>query len=144
MEKSLIKSVHRGSSTRIVVFVVYLLFVLVFASQIVDEWNVVTYSIVGLLFITAYLLVSDFMKVIYINEQQIVIRNYWQFWSPPIIFVVPEISYVELIKAYKSQYMMVHFQEKSFQHGFKRKISISSFNYAKLKAGLVEVGVSVH
>jgi len=38
----------------------------------------------------------------------------------------------------------VHFQEKSSQYGFKRKISISSFNYAKLQAGLIEVGVSVH
>ena len=144
MEKSLIKSVHRGSSTRIVVFAVYVLFVLVFASQIVDQWNLITYSIVGLLFVTAYLLVSDFMKAIYIYEHQIIIRNNWQFWSPAIVLMVSEISYVELVKAYKSQHMMVHFQEKSSQYGFKRKISISSFNYAKLQAGLIEVGVSVH
>ncbi|OJJ18048.1 hypothetical protein BKI52_29800 [marine bacterium AO1-C] len=144
MEQSPIKSVHRGSSTRVGVFVVYLLFVLIFASQIVDHWHWVTGGFFGLLFLTAYLLLADFMKVIHIYPNQIVISNAWQFWNGSIVFALKEISYIQLVKAYKSQHMVVHFQVKSPQHGFKRKISISSFNYAKLKAGLAEVGVSVH
>ena len=144
MEQPQVQSIHRGSTTRVGVFIVYVLFVLIFASQIVDEWHLATYSIFGLLLLFAYLLISDLMKEIRIYQHQIVIYNAWQFWRSSLVFALEEVSYVQLIEAYRSQQMVVHFQEKSPQHGFKRKVSISSFNYAKLKAGLIAVGVSVH
>lgn len=144
MEISKTKSVHRGSPVRVVVFVVYLVFVLVFASQIVDEWHTMTYAFFGLLLTSAYLLLAGLMNVIRVYEDRIVIQNVWQFWQPDVSLPLQEISYIQLMKAYRSHHMIVHFQEKSTQHGFKRKISITSFNYEKLEAGLKEVGISVH
>lgn len=144
MNKSGVKSVHQGSPARVVVFIVYLVFVFVFATLITNRWDAGTYVIYGILLVSGYLLMAGLMNVIVVYDDKLMVQNYWYFWKRGLELNYHNISYVQLIKAYRTNQMVVHFQEKQPQFGFKKIINIASFDFKRLEADLQEAGLSVH